>query len=92
MNRYLISLFAFMLSSPTLALQEEGADDPEHQPLSSDLPVDSIPDLREEDTKLKFQGKKERNLFVTISILCLLGLPDKQTHVLVAHFSVPSRD
>ena len=64
MNRYLISLFALMLSSPALSLQEEGVDDPEHQPLSSDLPIDSIPDLRDEDTKLKFQGKKERNLFV----------------------------
>jgi len=64
MNRYLISLFALMLSSPALSLQEEGADDPEHQPLSSDLPIDSIPDLRDEDTKLKFQRKKERNLFV----------------------------
>ncbi len=42
--------------------QEEDASEPEHQPLSSDLPIASIPDLREEDTKLKFQPKKQRNL------------------------------
>lgn len=64
MNRYLIAFLALMLSSPALSLQQEGDDEPEHQPLSSDLPIDSIPDLRDEDTKLKFQGKKERNLFV----------------------------
>ncbi len=64
MNQCLIAFFALMLSSPALSLQEEGVDDPEHQPLSSDLPIDSIPDLRDEDIKLKFQGKKERNLFV----------------------------
>ncbi len=64
MNRCLIALFALVLSSPALSLQQEGVDDPEHQPLSSDLPIDSIPDLRDEDTKLKLQGKKVRNLFV----------------------------
>jgi len=64
MNQYLIAFFALMLSSPALSLQEEGVDDKEHQPLSSDLPIDSIPDLRDEDTKLKLQGKKVRNLFV----------------------------
>jgi len=42
--------------------QEEEAVDTEQQPLSSDLPIGSIPDLREEDIKLKFQPKKERNL------------------------------
>ena len=42
--------------------QEAEAVDTEQQPLSSDLPIASIPDLREEDTKLKFQPKKERNL------------------------------
>jgi outer membrane protein assembly factor BamA len=64
MNQYLIAFFALMLSSPALSLQGEGVDDKEHQPLSSDLPIDSIPDLRDVDTKLKFQSKKERNVFV----------------------------
>jgi hypothetical protein len=64
MNRHLTAFLALMLSSPALSLQEEGVDDPEHQPLSSDLPISSIPDLRDEDTKLTFQSKKERNLFV----------------------------
>ena len=42
--------------------QEAEAVDTEQPPLSSDLPIGSIPDLREEDTNLKFQPKKERNL------------------------------
>lgn len=47
--------------APALGQETETAD-PDNQPLSSNLPINSIPDLREEDTKLKFQPKKERNL------------------------------
>jgi len=48
--------------APVLGQEENDAADPIHQPLSSDLPIASIPDLREVDTKLKLQPKKERNL------------------------------
>jgi hypothetical protein len=64
MNQCVIALFALMLASPAWSVQEEGVDDPEQQSVSSDLPIDAIPDLREDDTKLKFQGKKDSNMFV----------------------------
>lgn len=47
---------------PPASAQETEADDTQHQSLSSSLPIDAIPDLREDDTKLKLQPKKQRNL------------------------------
>ena len=63
MNQCLIAFLALMLSSPAWSQQEADVEDPKDQPLSSGLPIDFIPDLRDEDTKLKLQGKKDRNLF-----------------------------
>jgi outer membrane protein assembly factor BamA len=58
-----ITIWAGFGSFAAIALgQESEVAEPEHQPLTSDLPIASVPDLREEDTKLKFQPKKERNL------------------------------
>ena len=63
MNQCLLAFLALMLASPAWSQQEADVEDPKDQPLSSGLPIDSIPDLRDEDTKLKLQGKKDRNLF-----------------------------
>ncbi len=56
---------AIWIGSSTCATaleQEPEADDIEHLPLSSGLPINAIPDLRDEDTIVKLQGKKKRNL------------------------------
>lgn len=63
MNRYVITIIALAFSSPVFSLPEDGDGDQNHHSISSDLPVDVIPDLREEDTKLKFQSKKNKNWF-----------------------------
>ena len=68
-GRSLLGTFTLVVSiwvgsgtyAPALEQEAETAD-PDNQPLSSDLPITAIPDLREQDTKLKFQPKKERNL------------------------------
>jgi outer membrane protein assembly factor BamA len=62
--RILASLTLILLCAAALAQESTQDGDPDHRPLSSDLPVDAIPDLRENDTPLKYQDKKDRNFFV----------------------------
>jgi outer membrane protein assembly factor BamA len=45
--------------------QDTGDDrDTGHRPLSSDLPVDAIPDLRDEESPLTLRDKKDRDFFL----------------------------
>ena len=59
----LIVFLALLLPCQLQAVQEENTTEPEELALSSDLPVDSIPDLRDDDLKLKVGGGKDRNFF-----------------------------
>lgn len=64
MIHILASLTLILLCVPALAQEPRQDDNPDHWPLSSDLPVDTIPDLRDKDTPLKYQDGKDRDFFV----------------------------
>lgn len=48
---------ALIINTSDIAAQDETNDDPDSQPVQSGLPVDNIPDLREDDVPLKLQNK-----------------------------------
>lgn len=63
-NIILIITLAVMICPPAIAQQDESDNDPDAGSVPSGLPMDTIPDLRDEGLPLKVQPKKDSNFFV----------------------------
>ena len=58
-NKFLLFCIALVFSSPAYSLQEDDRAEPVKHPVSTDLPLDAIPDLREDITLLKGKDKDQ---------------------------------
>jgi outer membrane protein assembly factor BamA len=64
MDRILAAVIAAVFSMAAQGQQPGEDTASEHRPVSSDLPVDSIPDLRDTEKAADGRQKKERNYFI----------------------------
>jgi hypothetical protein len=64
MKRFLVLVAALLCITPAVALAEADGSDPKESTVASDLPVEAIPDLSEENTKFKFLKKMPKNLLL----------------------------
>ncbi len=63
--KHLVTLIAILLLFvPTISISGTDDSDPEEHPVSTDLPIEAIPDLTEETSKFKFLSKKPKNLLL----------------------------
>ena len=60
------SAAVLLIALSSSAFAQEACEDcgPEHSTLSSDLPFDAIPDLRDDETPLKYEAEKDRDFFL----------------------------
>ena len=64
MNRFITLIATLACITPAISLAGPDDGTPEEHPVSTDLPVEAIPDLTEEYTRFKFLSKKPENLLL----------------------------